>query len=106
MVIPLADGSFAPINHLGLHESTKMLGSMICFSSWNKGAIEYMLTKSRAWRDMIKIRKLSRWCVWFMMEKQFCPRALYGLCAVLALDKVLLECLMSRYCKIHPQGGI
>jgi hypothetical protein len=54
-----------------------------------------MLTKSRAWRDMIKTRELSRSYVWFMMEKQFWPRVAYGLCTVLALYKVLLECLMS-----------
>jgi hypothetical protein len=55
---------------------------------------------------MIKIKKLSRQYVWFMMEKQFWPRVLYGLCAALTSYKVLLECLMSRYCEIDPQGGI
>jgi hypothetical protein len=105
-VVPLADGSFAQINHLGIHESAKMLSSMTCPSRCNKGAIEYMLTKSRAWRDTITAGKLSRRYVWFMMEKQFWLRVAYGLCAVLALYKVTLECLMSTYCKIHPQGRI
>ena len=41
-----------------------------------------------------------------MMEKQFWSRVLYGLCAISALYIVLLEGLMSTYCKIHPQGGI
>jgi hypothetical protein len=74
MIVPLKDGSFALINHLGTHESTKLLGSMTCPSGCNKEAIKYMLTKSRAWRDMIKIGKLSRRYVWFMMKKQFWPR--------------------------------
>jgi hypothetical protein len=105
-VVPLVDGSFAQINHLGVHESTKMLGSMTCPSRCNKGAIKYMLTKSRAWRDTIKAGKLSRRYVWFMMKKQFCPRVAYGLCTILALYKVLLECLIGTYCKIHLQGGV
>jgi hypothetical protein len=41
-----------------------------------------------------------------MLEKQFAPRVFYGLCAILALYNELAECLMSMYCKIHPQGGI
>ncbi len=52
VVVPLTDGSFAIINHLGVHKSTKMLGSMTCPSGCNKEAIKYMLTKSRAWRDL------------------------------------------------------
>ena len=43
---------------------------MTCPSGCNKGAIKYILTKSRAWRDMIKAGKLSRCYIWFMMEKQ------------------------------------
>ncbi len=102
VVVPLADGSFTQINHLGVHKSTQILGSMTSPSGCNKGAIKYMLTKSRAWRDTIKTGKLSRCYLWFIMEKQFWPRVAYGLCAVFASDKVLLECLMNTYCKIHP----
>jgi hypothetical protein len=105
-VVPLADGSFAQINHLGIHESIKTLGSMTCPSGCNKGAIKYMLTKSRAWRDTIKTGKLNQRYIWFMMGKQLWPRVAYGLCAVSASYKVLLECLMNTYCEIHPQGGI
>jgi hypothetical protein len=83
-VVPLADGSFVQINHLGVHESTKMLGSMTCQTGCNKGAIKYMLTNSRAWRDTINAGKLSRCYVWIMMKKQFWPRVAYGFCAVSA----------------------
>jgi hypothetical protein len=41
-----------------------------------------------------------------MMDKQFWPRVTYGLCAVSASYKELLECLMKTYYGIHPQGGI
>jgi hypothetical protein len=60
MVVPLLDGNFADIEHLGVHEATKTLGAMTCPSGYNKGAIKYMLNKSTAWRDMIHGGKLSR----------------------------------------------
>jgi hypothetical protein len=41
-VVPLANGSFAPIGHLSVDESTTTLGSMTCPSGCNKGAIKYM----------------------------------------------------------------
>ncbi len=45
-VVPLADVNFAHIDHLGVHELINTLGSMTCPSGCNKGAINYMLTKS------------------------------------------------------------
>jgi hypothetical protein len=79
---------------------------MTCPSSGSKGAIEYMQTKCRAWKDMILAGKLSRRNVWFMLDKQFWPGISYGLCAVTALHKELSECLMKIYYKVHPRGGI
>ena len=105
-VVPLADGSSAPIEHLGVDESTKTLGSMTCPSGCNKGALKYMTQKASNWKDMIQVGKLSRRHVWFMMEKQFWPRVSYGLCAVSASYEELSECLMKVYYQIHPQGGI
>jgi hypothetical protein len=74
VVVPLSDGGFADIEHLGVHEATKMLGAMTCPLGCNKGVIKYMLNKSTAWQEMIHGRKLSRRYVWFMLEKQFAPR--------------------------------
>ena len=105
-VVPLADGSFASIEHLGVDEPTKTLGSMTCPSGCSKGAIKYMTQKASNWKDMIQAGKLSRRYVWFMLEKQFWPRVSFGLCAVSASYDVLSECLMKVYYQIHPQGGI
>ncbi len=106
MVVPLADGGLADIEHLGVHEATKMLGAMTCPLGCNKGAIKYMLDKSSAWQDMIHVEKLSKQFLWFMLEKQFAPRVFYGLCAVSASYNELAEFLMGMYCKNHLQGGI
>ena len=55
---------------------------------------------------MIKVGKLSRRNVWFMMDKQFWPRISFGLCTVSATFQELSECLTKVYYEIHPQGGI
>ena len=104
--VPLADGSFEDIQHLGINKPIKTLGSMTCPSGSSKGSIEYMQKKGTAWKDMIKVGKLSRQNVWFMMDKQFWPRISFGLCAIPATSHDLSECLMKVYYKIQPQGGI
>ena len=104
--VPLADGSLGDIQHLGINEPIKTLGSMTCPSGSSKGSIEYMQKKGTAWKDMIKVGKLSRRNVWFMLDKQFWPRIAFGLCAVPATYQELSECLMKVYYEIHPQGGI
>jgi hypothetical protein len=43
VVVPLADGGLAEIEHLGVHEAKKTLGAMTCPSGCNKGSIKYML---------------------------------------------------------------
>jgi hypothetical protein len=77
VVVPLADGSFAQIKHLGVNEPTKALGSMMCPSGCNKEAIKYMQTKATDWKDMVAAGKLSQRNIWFMMDKQFWPRVSY-----------------------------
>ncbi len=58
-VVPLADGSFAPIEHLGVDILNKTLGTMTCPSGNNKGAVDYMRTKGMAWKDMVAGGTLS-----------------------------------------------
>ncbi len=95
VVVPLADGSVGEVQHLGINEPIKTLGSIICPSGCSKGAIMYMQTKGTAWKDMIKAGKLSRRNVWFMLGKQFWPQISYGLYAVTASYQELMECLMK-----------
>ncbi len=59
-VAPLSDRSARRIQHLGINKHIKTLGSMTCPSGGSKGAIEYMQTKGRAWKDMMVAGKLSR----------------------------------------------
>jgi hypothetical protein len=106
VVVPLVDGLFGKIQHLGINKPIKTLGSMTYPFGCSKGLIKYMQKKGIAWKDMIKVRKLSRRNVWFMLEKQFWTQISFGLCAVTATYRELLECFMKIYYKMHPQGGI
>ena len=105
-VVPLTDGTSGSIEHLGVNESIKTLGSFTCPSGCNKGSIEYMQTKGSAWKDMVSAEKLSRRDLWFMLDKQFWPRISFGLCAVTASHKELSDSLMKIFYEILPQGGI
>ena len=106
-VVPLTEGTSGLIEHLGVNESIKTLGSFTCPSGCNKGSIEYMQTKKgSAWKDMVSAGKLSRRDLWFMLEKQFWPRISFGLCAVTASHKELSDSLMKIFYEILPQGGI
>jgi hypothetical protein len=49
--VPLADGSAGNIQHLGINEAIKTLGSMTCPSGSSKGALGYMQKKGVAWRE-------------------------------------------------------
>ncbi len=106
MVVPLVDDSVGEIKHLGINEPIKTLGSMTCPSGCSKGAITYMQMKGTAWKDTIKVGKLSRRNVWFMMDKQFWPQISNRICAVKASYQELTKSLMKVYYKIMPQGGI
>ena len=104
--VPLVDGSVGEIKHLGINEPIKTLGSMTCPSGCSKGATTYMQMKGTAWKDTIKVGKLSRRNVWFMMDKQFWPQISNRICAVKASYQELTKSLMKVYYKIMPQGGI
>ena len=104
--VPLSNGSTGSIQHLGVDEPIKTLGSFTCPSGCNKGSLDYIQTKGRAWKDMILTGTLSRRNVWFMMDKQLWPRLSYGLCAVTASHQDLSTTLMKIYYEIHPKGGI
>jgi hypothetical protein len=61
--VPLADGSFGDIEHLGVNTPIKTLGSMTCPTGCNKGSIKYMLAKGKAWKDMISAGHQPAECV-------------------------------------------
>ncbi len=73
IVVPLEDGSLAPIKHLPITLSTKTLSSMTCPTGSNDGAILQMKEKAQGWIEKAKSNKLHKRNVWFLMDVQFWP---------------------------------
>jgi hypothetical protein len=71
IVVPLGNGTFAPINHLPVTSSTKTLGQMTCPTGSSKGAMLQMMEKAQKWVDRAKGGKLLRRNIWFLLDKQF-----------------------------------
>jgi hypothetical protein len=77
--VPLADGSLAKIEHLPVESAIKTLGSMTCLAGSSAAALGRMQLQGQEWADRVKLGKLSRQNMWFMMDRQFWPRVGYGI---------------------------
>ncbi len=79
LVIPLPDGTVAPIEHCGVDEAHKTLGSMTCPSGLHQAAIIYMKEKAQGWIDQVTSANLLRHNLWFLLGRQFIPTVMYGI---------------------------
>ena len=104
--MPMSDGSLVTIEHVAVGKSKETLGVHTCSSGGNKGAIQAMQDKAQGWVDKSKNGKLKRRSVWFLLEKQFCPKVRYVLCSNTASFAQLEDCLQRQYWQIMPLGGI
>ena len=65
-----------------------------------------MQDKVQGWVDKAKNGKLKRISVWFLLGKQFWPKARYGLYGNTASFAQLEDCLQKKYWQIMLLGGI
>ncbi len=106
IVVPLADRTFAPIDHLPVSTPTKTLGQMTC-PIWNStGAIMLMKEKVQKWIDKAKWGKLHKRNVWFLLDKQFWPGVSFGISSIAAPYAELEQCMMRTYYNLLPVCGI
>jgi hypothetical protein len=96
IMVPLSNGSHAPIEHLEIPAPTKTLGSMTCPTECSNGAIAQMIEKAQGWIDRARSGKLQR-NLWFLLDKQFWPKVSFGISSITAPFDVLEECLMKTY---------
>jgi hypothetical protein len=95
-MVPLADGSNPPIDHLAVTEPSKTLGSMTCPTGCSDRAITQTVEKVQGWIDRAKSGKLHKHNLWFLLEKQFWPKVSFGISSITTPFKVLEECLMKH----------
>jgi hypothetical protein len=106
IVLPLADGTFLPIEHLPVSTPTKTLGQMTCPTGCSQGAIQQMMEKAQQWIDKAKGRNLHRRNVWFLLDKQFWPGVSFGISSITASFAELEECMMRKYYDLLSISGI
>jgi hypothetical protein len=106
IVIPLANGQTAAIEHLSVDSAVKTLGSMTCPSGRNNAAITRMKSQCEEWFHRLTLGSLSRRDVWFMSEIQLWPRVGFGICNNTATWDELDSSLNIWYGKIGRKGGI
>jgi hypothetical protein len=66
--VPLADGNLAEIEHLPVESAIKTLGLMTCPTGSSAAALGRMQLQGQEWADGVKLGKLSRRNMWFMMD--------------------------------------
>ncbi len=106
IIVPLGNDTFAPINHLPVTSSTKMLGQMTCPTRSSKGAMLQMTKKAQKWVDRAKGGKLLRQNVWFLLDKQFWPGVSFGISSITASFAELKQCMMHTYYDMLLMSGV
>jgi hypothetical protein len=106
ILVPLGDGSLAPIDHLPVTTPTKTLDQMTCLTGSSKGAILEMKEKSQKWINTMKGGWLHSHNFWFLMDKQFLPRVYSGISSITAPFEELEECMMRTYYDFLPVSGM
>ncbi len=84
ILVPIADGTLAPINHLPVTTPTKTLGQMTCPTGSSEGALQQMQEKAQKWIDKAKGGNLHRRNLWFLLNKQFWPGVAFGISSITA----------------------
>jgi hypothetical protein len=106
IMVPLSDGSHPPIEHLTVTVPTKTLGSMTCPTGCSDGAIAQMVEKAQGWIERARSGKLHKCNLWFLLEKQFWLKVLFGISSITAPFEVLEECLIKTYFNMMSLSGV
>ncbi len=105
MVVPMLDGSLAPIDHLPVTQAWETLG---VWSSPDDNASETLVKmkeKGQEWVDKAKEGNLRRRDVWFMLDIQFWLRVGYGICCNMAQHSMLEHNLDKQNYRMLLLGG-
>jgi hypothetical protein len=62
--------------------------------------------KAQGWKERARSGKLHKRNLWFLLEKQFWPKVLFGISSITAPFKVLEECLMKTYFNMMSLSGV
>ena len=106
IMVPLADRSNTPIDHLAVTKPSKTLRFMTCPMGCSDGALTQMVEKVQGWIDRARSGKLHKRKLWFLLEKQFWPKVSFGISSITTPFEVLDECLVKTYFNILSISGV
>ena len=104
--VPMPDGSYVPIEPVGVDTAKETLGVWSCPSGDSTKACSIMEEKGQEWIDRAKEGHLARRDIWFLVDHQFWPKVGYGLCCNMAPVSKLNLCLKKQYWELIPLGGV
>jgi hypothetical protein len=106
IVVPLADGSYAQIEHQFATAPTKTLGQTTSPTGCSKGAISQMQEKAKKWIERAQGGKLNWRNLWFLLYKQFWPGVAFGISSITASFANLDQCMQRLYYNLLPLSGV
>jgi hypothetical protein len=106
MVVPLPDGTNAPIEHLPVTQVRETLGVWSSPDGNPSAMLTKMSEKGQAWVDQAKEGGLRQRDVWLLLDIQFWPRVGYGICCNTAPHSKLEHALDKQYYRMLPLGGV
>ena len=104
--VPLHDGNYAPIRHLGVDKAEETLGIISCPSGKQIEAIEKLRAKADEWIGRAKDSHLGRRDIWFLLERQLWMGLKYGLCCNSSKWSVIEDCFRKQWFQLVPMGGV
>ena len=105
-VVPLPDGSDAPIENLSAGDTRETLGVFTRPYGKAKGQLTSIQYKSKEWSDRIQEGNQRQRDVWFLIDHQLWPTVGYGLCSLSAPWNHLDGCLRQKWWQLVPTGGL
>ena len=106
LVVPMPDGSTAPISHLAVTKSRKMLGASQCPTGTAAGSIALLQERTQSWVDRVMNGSSNRRQVWFSMDHQLQPKLLYGMCCNTGSLNELDQAIQKQLYTVIPKGGL
>ena len=102
----IPDGSQVQIEHATVDTAKETLGVWTNLVGDSKVALEKMQNKADEWISRAKEGTLSRRNVWFLLDRQLCPRLGYGLIRNISHWHKLTACLKKQCLQLIPLGGV
>jgi hypothetical protein len=106
LVVPLPDGTTAPIDHLPVDSPSTTLGGTTCPSGQSNMLRQALVDKAVIWANIARNSGLHPREFHISVHKKFWPKIKYGLCANTCTYPELVTAMHKPYYWMSPLGGL